>query len=215
MSNEIIYPYALTTLDRVKDKLSIDKPGKDIVLGRIINSVTDWIENQCNRRFLNSTYTNELYTVRGQRETIVLLKNSPVTNLGAVQYRQGSVGSPVWTAYTNNDYELVGDGSSGMIKFYTYLNQGLVQGVNTLRIASYTAGYLIDFKNFGNKTLHTLPAEITELAEKLVTKWYQRREHPGKSSESFNSNTITWSKELDMEDTETLKAHRRIVMPII
>ena len=109
----------------------------------------------------------------------------------------------------------MGDGSSGMVKFYTYLNQGLVQGVNSVRIASYTAGYLIDFKNVGDTSLHNLPADISELAEKLVIKWYRRREHPGKSSESFNANSITWSKELDPEDVETLKAYRRIVMPII
>lgn len=212
---EIILPYALTTLDRIKDKLGMDKPTQDLVLSRIINSVTDWIENQCNRRFLRTTYTNELYSIKGARETILLLKQAPVTTLGAIQYRQGSVGSPTWTPYTSNDYELVGDGSSGIIKFYTYLNQGLVQGVNTLRVASYTAGYLIDFKNVGDTSLHNLPAEISELAEKLVIKIYQRRMHPGKTSESFNGNSITWSKELDPEDNETLKAHRRIVMPII
>jgi hypothetical protein len=215
MPSEIIYSYSLTTLDRVKEKLGLDKPGQDLVLGRIINSVTDWIENQCNRRFLRTTYTNELYSIRGERETVLLLKNAPVVTLGNIQYRQGQVGSPTWTNYTANDFELVGDGSSGMVKFYTYLNQGLVQGVNTVRVASYTAGYLIDFKNFGDTNLHTLPAEITELAEKLAIKWYTRRLTPGKSTENFNSNSITWSKELDPEDVETLKAHRRIVMPII
>lgn len=211
---EIILPYALTTLDRVKDKLGLDKPTQDLVLSRIINSVTDWIENQCNRRFKTATYTNELYSVKGERETILLLKNAPVTVLSSVQYRQGQVGSPTWTNYTSNDYELVGDGSSGIVKFYTFLNQGLVQGVNTLRV-TYTAGYKIDFSKMGDTSNHNLPADISELAEKLVIKFFQRRLTPGKTSESFNGNSITWSKELDPEDNETLKAYRRIVMPII
>jgi hypothetical protein len=215
MSNEILLPYALTSLDRVKDKLGNDKPGQDLVLKRIINSVTDWIENQCNRRFLRTTYTNELYSIRGERETVLLLKNAPVVTLGNIQYRQGQVGSPTWTNYTVNDFELVGDGSSGMVKFYTFLNQGLVQGVNSVRVASYQAGYLIDFTKMGDVSLHNLPAEISELAEKLVIKWYTRRQTPGKTSETFNASSITWSKELDPEDNETLKAHRRIVMPII
>lgn len=212
---EIILPYALTTLDRIKDQLGVDKTAQDAVILRKINSVTDWIESQCNRRFLRTTYTNELYTVRDPRQTILLLKNAPVTTLGAIQYRQGQVGSPTWTAYTANDYELVTDGKSGMVKFYTYLNQGLVQGVNTVRVASYVAGYLIDFKNMGDVALHNLPGDISELAEKLVIKWFQKRAIPGKTSESFNGNTITWDKLLDFEDQETLKQYRRIVMPII
>lgn len=215
MPNETLLPYALTSLDRVKDQLGLDKPGQDVVLIRKINSITDWIEKQCNRRFLRTNYTNELYTVRGERETVLLLKQAPVTTLGNIQYRQGQVSSPTWTNYTANDFELVGDGNSGMVKFYTYLNQGLVQGINTLRVASYTAGYLIDFKNIGDVTLHNLPADISDLAEKLVIKSFQRRQTPGKSSESFNGNTITWSKELDPEDKEILNKYRRVVMPII
>lgn len=212
---EIILPYALTTLDRVKDKLGLDKTNQDVVLSRIINSVTDWLEKQCNRRFKETTYSNELYSVRGKNETVLLLKNAPVTTLGSIQYRQGQVGSPTWTNYTVNDFELVGDGLSGMVKFYTYLNQGLVQGINTIRVASYTAGYKIDFKNAGDVSLHNLPSEVSELAEKLVIKFFQRRLHPGKSTESFNGSSITWSKELDPEDNETLKQYRRIVMPLI
>lgn len=211
MSEEILLPFALTSLDRVKDKLGIDisKTSNDAVLKRIINSVTGYIEKQCDRRFLETTYSNEVYCVKNKGLDILCLKNAPVTTLTSFQYRQGEISSPTWTNYNANDYELIGDGSSGMIKVYSYL----VTGINTVR-ASYTAGYKISFKDMGDETKHNLPPDISELCEKLVIKFFQRKQHPGKSSESFNGNSITWSKELDPEDLQTLAQYRRYITPI-
>ena len=139
-----------------------------------------------------------------------MLKQAPVTILGNIQYRQGLIGTPTWVNYTINDFEIIGDGSAGLVKFYTYLNLGLPKGTNVVRVASYTAGYKIDFKNIGNTALHTLPGDISELAEKLVIKAYQRRSTPGKSSETFNGAAITWSKDLDVDDKNVLSFYRRL-----
>lgn len=83
--------YALTTLQRCKDRLDITIPDKDGVLIRMINSVTDFIERECGKtgpesfpndgHFVQKTYTNEVYTARGKRQERLVLRNSPVTYL--------------------------------------------------------------------------------------------------------------------------------------
>lgn len=211
MSEEKLLSYALTSLDRVKDRLGIEmaKTGNDMIIKRMINGVTNYIEKQCNRRFLQTTYTNEVYSVANKSLGVLLLKNAPVTALTSFQYRQGTIDTPAWTNYNVADYELIGDGSTGMIKVYNYL----FPGINNIRV-SYTAGYKISFKDMGDETLHNLPSDISDLAEKLVVKAFQRKLHPGKSSESFNGNSITWSKEFDPEDLQTLGQYRRFITPI-
>jgi len=87
---EIVSPYALTTLQRVKDRLQITNNNSDAVLTRIINSVTDNIERMCGKasvdggsnaiHFVQQLYINEVYTVAGKRQERIVLRGSPVLN---------------------------------------------------------------------------------------------------------------------------------------
>ena len=89
---ESISPYALTTLQRVKDRLQIPSvtTTSDAVLTRIINSVTDNIERMCGKagieaypndvHFIQKLYVNEVYTVSGKRQERIVLRGSPVLN---------------------------------------------------------------------------------------------------------------------------------------
>ena len=43
--------YALTSLQRVKDRLGLTSSGFDSLLERLINASTDLIESYCGRRF--------------------------------------------------------------------------------------------------------------------------------------------------------------------
>jgi hypothetical protein len=93
MSNpqETISPYALTTLQRVKDREQINIADNDLVVMRIINGVTDFIERQCGKsgmerfpndgHFVRKTYTNEVYSIRGTKQEYLILRNSPVAYL--------------------------------------------------------------------------------------------------------------------------------------
>lgn len=91
MPGEQVYPYALTTLARVKNRLAISGSGSDTVLTRMINSATDFIERECGKsglerypndgHFIQKTYTNEVYSVRGKRQEKLVLRNAPVTYL--------------------------------------------------------------------------------------------------------------------------------------
>jgi hypothetical protein len=88
---EKVYPYSLTTLERFKEREQITLNDNDRLLTRIINSATDFIERQCGKsglerypndgHFVQKTYTNEVYSVRGTKQEYLLLRNSPVAYL--------------------------------------------------------------------------------------------------------------------------------------
>jgi len=88
---EKVSPYALTTLARVKDRLSIAISDSDAVLTRVINGATDLIERECGKsglerfpndgHFVQKTYTNEVYSIRGSKQIFLVLRNAPVTYL--------------------------------------------------------------------------------------------------------------------------------------
>ncbi|HEY3742447.1 MAG TPA: phage head-tail connector protein [Bryobacteraceae bacterium] len=83
--------YALTNLQRCKDRLDITIDDKDAVLTRIINGATDYIERECGKtglesypndgHFVQKTYTNEVYTAQGRKQERLVLRNAPVTYL--------------------------------------------------------------------------------------------------------------------------------------
>ena len=200
---ETIYPQALTTVARIKDRLKITDTGLDTLFLRMINAATDMIEQACERRFLRQTYTQEKYSVLTQNMKYLQLRNFPVTTLTTIEYKAGTPSSPNYTALITDQFELMDDGSSGIVRIYDVLPYG----VNALRV-TYTAGYLIDFANFGTST-HTLPADLTELCERLVAKWNRRRLDQGKATEGFDGGSVTWSLDLEPEEKAILANYQR------
>lgn len=199
---ESILSYALTTVARVKTRMSIDASGFDTLLLYLINSVTDLVEGECNRRFKETTYTNEIYSIGGSG--LLILKQAPVSTVTSIQYRAGLKSNPTWTDFAADDWELLEDGSTGIIEFHGSSSRG----VNNLR-ATYVAGYKINFTNYGDTNTHTLPADLTDLVERIVVKLFKRREAEGKSQDSFNNGSITWKDTLSAEDQSTLAKYRR------
>src|ERR1039458_7578606 len=90
-TKEQVYPYSLTTLQRVKDRLEITIDDKDAVLTRMINAATDYIERECGKtglemypndgHFMQKKYLNEVYTAQGRKQERLVLRNAPVTYL--------------------------------------------------------------------------------------------------------------------------------------
>src|SRR5579872_3719217 len=78
-NNEQLYPYALTTPERIKkmvDKLGSDM---DLLITRLINSATDFIEEQCNgRRFVLTKYINDVSSTYGSKQKVLILRQCPV-----------------------------------------------------------------------------------------------------------------------------------------
>ena len=202
---ESIISYALTTVARVKTRLSIDSTGFDILLLYIINSVTDFIESECNRRFKETTYTNEIYSIANDGNGFLVLKQTPVSAVSSLQFRAGLKSNPNWTEFVSDDWELMEDGSSGIIQIYG----ALIQGLNSVR-ATYTAGYKINFANYGDNSTHTLPADVSDLVERMVVKLFKRRDAEGKQREDFNGGSVIWKEILSPEDEMTLAKYRRV-----
>lgn len=205
---EQVVTYAITTKARVKDRLAITIADHDTLLDRLISAVTDFVEGETARRFKESTYTGataEVHSLPGNFQDYLLLKHAPVTAITLIEYRAGTPATPGWTALTADEYLLTEDGKSGIVRLYTRFPAG----TNVLRV-SYTAGYKIDFANAGTAA-HTLPFDLSDLAERLVVRWFKRRELAGKASEGLpGGSNVSWKDLLDSEDIATINRYRRL-----
>lgn len=198
--------YALTTKARVKDRLGMSEDGFDTVIDRMIAAVTDLVENLCGgRRFLRTTYTNEVITIHNAHQKILAVRHVPLVSVSSLQYRAGLKSNPNYTDFNTDDWEILNDGRSGLIRVW-----GLSADINFIRI-SYVAGYLIDFPNAGETSTvtHGLPYDLSDLAERLVVKFFKRREHEGKASEAFEGGTTAWKDLLDPIDKQVIARYRR------
>ncbi len=197
--------YALTTKQRVKDRMNLSVADHDTLIDRIIAAITDFVEGECGgRRFMRTTYTNEVYTIFNTNQKYLALNHIPIGTITAVQYRAGLRTSPTWTNFAADDWDMLEDGKNGLVRVW-----GISTGANAIRV-SYTAGYLIDFANAGSPTAHTLPADLSDLAERLVIKVFKRRNDEGKASESFEGGTVQWKDHVDDLDKRTLDRYKKI-----
>ncbi len=199
--------HALTSLQRVKDRLGITVSGFDSILERVIDASTDMIESYCARRFKETVYSNELTGIESDGGRMAMLKQAPVTVLSSVQYRAGTPDNPSWTPYLASDFELVGDGTSGLVRIYG----GVPRGTNNLRV-SYTAGYKINFADSYNLAQHTLPFDISDVCERLVVKAFKKRESAGKQAESAGEASTTWMQSFEAEELAALDRYRRVYL---
>lgn len=201
----VIKANALTNKDRIKTRLGVSSSDFDTLLDNLINGISDFCESYCNRKFIRATYSNEIYPYDGKIDMLAL-KNAPVISVSSLQYRAGTPSTPSWTSFTADQYELSGDGNSGLVKLYGGFNAA---AINSLR-ATYVAGYLVDFTNIDDPTKHTLPSDLTDLAERLVIKRFKKRDLEGRTSETYNGATTTWGSFLEDEDKITLDRYRRL-----
>jgi hypothetical protein len=213
---EQVSPWALTTLQRVKDRMDIMINDHDFKLTRFINAVSTYIERQCGKsgpekypndgHFIKKTYTNEVYSVQGARQEKLILRNAPVSVLTSFQWRAGTPSNPQWTDFIIDQYELMEDGTSGIIRVY-----GAMPRIysNMLR-ATYTAGYPIDWQNAGNGATHLLPDDLTNTCENIVVRLFKRRQLAGQASEAINGATISWKNALDQNDQDVIESYRRL-----
>lgn len=194
--------YALTTKAKVKARLTnVTNTDFDALIDELIESVTDWIESFCNRRFKQTTYTQELYDGRnpsGGSKSTLRLKNFPVGTVTAFQYK---VGASTWNDFLSTEY--VVDYDAGVIE---YVNGSFPIGYRNLRV-TYSAGYVIDFGTEGNMTL---PRDLINAATELTIRAFKKREHVGKSSQTTGGDAITWLNEVDATILLTLQKYQKL-----
>lgn len=169
-----MYGDALTTKERVKDRLGIDNTSFDTVLTNIILAVTARIEQMTGRRYIQATYTHELHDgsdLYGTRRKYLIVKNAPIQALSSISYNAGTNGNPSWTEFDEDDYHA--DLEAGII----YFPHGMPSGFRNIRI-TYTggfSGYSYGIENFwvfnitptgdvdGSNLTFTLPEEATQV----------------------------------------------------
>lgn len=197
-----ILAHSLTTKARVKSRLNLSVTTFDTLIDELINEVTDFIETKCERRFLYSTFSNETHNgsnADGSKKEFLILKNTPVDMITKIESQTGTQLSPAWVEFTLGDYDI--DKQTGIIKIYG----GVPKGFQNIRV-TYKAGYKIDFAVPAN---HTLPYDISGLAEKLTVKAFKKRESIGKVTEGVGGDSITWQTDLDTEESVIIAKYSR------
>lgn len=189
----------------------------DTVLTRMINSVTQYINNECGRTsFVQQSFVNDTYSaVNGRQETLIL-RNWPVYSISSFQYRAGTPSNPSWTDFIADQYELINPRTdplteavwypSGMVRVY-----GIIPGGYNNQIrASYVGGYPVDWPNAGNGNTHLLPADLSDLCENLVVRRFKRRQLAGQSSHALEGATTSWRGDLDAENKDVIAQYKNL-----
>ncbi len=148
----VLLSYALTTLADVKESLGVASSDSsyDNLIIRKINQVTRQIEAYCDRHFLETTYTNEIYN-SNQTDQLVL-KQRPVTATTpfALGVRDTGLNEDDWETIDSNLYYV--DTTSGVVSllFRTAGRWGRWR-------FTYSAGYA------------TIPEDLAEAASALAS----------------------------------------------
>jgi hypothetical protein len=175
---------ALTTKAKVKSYLGITSTSDDTFIDSLILDMSAQIETYCNREFEQGSFTEYFDVENG--DTKIFLANFPIGTAITVSYRTGTWGDITYLSYNVNDF--LPNYDSGKISF-----AGAFNDQEKYVKVDYTGGYLVDFNNETNITLHTLPRDLSSLATEMVARSYQLRKTAGVSSESTEGQSITYS----------------------
>lgn len=204
-----MYGDALTTKERIKERLGIDVTTWDDFFDRLIQSVTARIEQTCGRRFIQATYRNEIHDgcdMYGTSRRMLIVKNAPLHSVDSVEYNTGTNSSPVWTEISVDYYDI--DLEAGILHF----PEGLPHGRRNIRI-TYTggfSGYSIGVNNFwvfnvvptgtvnGSNRTFTLP----ETASQVIV--YADGVREASSNVTFTEGTNTFTLAVGRAPTSTI-----------
>jgi hypothetical protein len=188
--------YALTTRQRLMDFMGITSVTtvQGNVIDRVIDSVTEYIERYCGRRFKKTTYTNELYD--GDGSNCIVLNSFPVDSSSTFtfQYRTSRDNEDSWDTFDSDEYFV--DYDAGIIEMPTDVR--LARGVKIYRV-TYTAGY--DFDNVTTFLSDTEAGSVEYVAWVLASTTYNKRKASGDIvSERIGDYSVTYGKTLFESD---------------
>lgn len=190
-----IKTYALTTRQRVIDFLELSSltTNQQNLIDRLIDSVTEFIENYTGKRFQQTVYAEE---VDGLGEDKLFVSNTPIASgeSFSLQVRDTSLNENDWTTIDSNLYFI--DYGAGVI--YGAGDYKFIRGRRLYRI-NYTAGY--DFDNSATFLSDTEAGDIEFAAWKLISTAYSRRKDGvGISSERLGDYSVTYLKTVFSDD---------------
>lgn len=170
----ILLPYALVTLDDVKSFLGITGATQDTLLTLLINMVTEQIETRTNRRFKDTTYTQELYSGIGVKTLV--LKNFPITSTTVFKLEKNNAynNTSDWEEVNSDEYWV--EEETGIVTKTTVFNRGTLNWRVT-----YSAGY------------SEIPYDIQLLAMSLISELFNKRNTMGVVSEKLGDRTVNFA----------------------
>lgn len=163
--------YALVTLDNAKDFLGITDSSKDDLLEILINQATDYIENECNRRFESTVYTEQEYSGRGIKT--IQLDEFPVITFTLLEVNNNTDNTDNWSEIDTDNYWVEED--TGILTKTTNYAKG-----NKNYRATYTAGFT------------TIPHDLQFACMMLVSETFNKRKAMGVKSESLGDHSLTF-----------------------
>ena len=186
-----ISAWGLTTVARFKAYIKKTTNEDDTLIETIINIVSDLVERYCDRRFLQTTYTDEYYDGTGSNR--MLLKQYPVDSATTVviDERSGDFNSDSWNSL---DSDL----------FHVDLITGLIELIGA-RFAEVPRKYRIDYKAgyaFKNNAAPLVTLEAVEIGDLELAVWmlvnniYQSaKSQTGIKSESIGNYSVSYADE--------------------
>lgn len=197
---------ALTTLARQKDFLGISVATNDTLLTILINAVTDFVENYCDKRFRQTAYSNQLYDGNGTNK--LLLRQYPVTAGETFTLEERDSADNVTSFSTVDSDEFFVKESQGIVEFARLLFKKLAQHYRI----TYTAGYNFDNTTPGNTLESQGIGDMEYAVWKLVAKAFsQRKSDTNVTSESLGDYSVTLRKTAmaDPEIRDILNKYKR------
>jgi hypothetical protein len=179
--------WALTTVARFKSFVGITSNAYDTKIGIIIDVATDLIEKYCDRRFIETTYTDQYYD--GNGSTQLLLRQYPISTRATFQLdeRNSDMNDASFSSVDTSLYHL--DYTNGMIELVGYKFREVPKKYKV----TYTAGYAFDNTTPG-ATLESLGIGDLEYACWVIcNNIYKHAASPtGISSESIGNYSVSY-----------------------
>lgn len=175
----------LTTVARLKTFMGITAATHDTLLERIVNGVSDFVEDYCNRVFRKTAYTNEVYDGTGRQR--LQLKHYPISAV-TLERRDTPQNVSSWSSIDSEEYFV--ETATGMLIYYS----GIFADLPQIYRISYTAGYAFDNVTPG-ATLESVGLGDLEIAVwKLCARIFNNREGSGGSilSETIGNFSVTY-----------------------
>lgn len=131
-----------------------------------------------------------------------------ISGLVSFRWRAGTPSNPNWTSFITDQFELVEQGHSGIVRVY-----GVMPRIyNNMLRATYIAGYPYDWANAGNGSTHQVPTDLSDTCENVVVRVWKRLKLAGQASESLQGATISWRNDFDAQDKAVIEHYHRVVI---
>ncbi len=207
---------ALTTLSRAKIALGIPQATttNDALVEILIDSATQWIQSQCNRKFGRRDYNDDIaqhsvtgigdeprYKFSGDGRTgVVVLPDFPVDSASftlenLVSRDSSGAGSDTWSSTgLVTGYDYIVDWETGVVRL---LSGAFSKGIMNYRI-TYEAGYE-DPKAPSTPIAPWVPADLQRCCDEVVKLMYE-----GGGGRVSSESIGTWSRSFDLSKDNPL-----------